>query len=324
MVSWMDEYRALTEDLGWSRLTARTQIELTGDDRAKFLHNLCTNNIRDLPVGQGCEAFLLSAQGKIVAHVLVFCEPNSLVLETVVGQGQRLIQHLDRYLIREKVTLHDRTGDWSEILLSGAKTEEWLKSQQVTLPGIGLLACGETSLFGEPVRIRRVGFAGPIAYAISGVGSDVQTIFAKLENDNVPECGIEAVEALRIENGFPAFGIDVTDKNLPQEIARDSLAISFTKGCYIGQETVARIDALGHVNRLLCGVRLIGDVIPEIGMELKSGEVVVGQVTSATFSPRLNSPLALAFLRRGQHLPEMNIQSVSGEGVVVALPICAA
>src|ERR1700761_8211360 len=113
------EYTALTDGAGIVDFSNRTQIELTGADRAKFLHNLCTNTVRDLPVGKGCEAFLLNVKGHIVSHVFVFICPNSIVLETVPDQAERLIAHLDRYLIREDVQLADRSQEWSEIYLAG-------------------------------------------------------------------------------------------------------------------------------------------------------------------------------------------------------------
>ena len=266
------DYRALTEELGWANAGGWTLIEMTGDDRATFLHNLCTNNIRELPPGKGCEAYLLNAQGKIVAHVLVFVESQSLVLRTVAGQGERLLRHLDKYLIREKVALHDRSQEWAEVLLSGPKVDAWLRSQGISSLPAGSLDGVEAELFGRRFAIRRVSFAGPGAALIRGGVDDVSALAASLRADGVRECGFDARESLRIENGFPAFGQDITEKNLPQEIARDALAISFTKGCYIGQETVARIDSLGHVNWLLCGVRFEGRTVPSAGAELSTNE----------------------------------------------------
>ena len=315
------DYRALTTGIGWADFGDRSQIEMTGEDRAKFLHNLCTNNIKDLPVGHGCEAFLLNAQGKILGHVLVFCGPDSLVLETVPGQGERLTQHLDRYLIREKVELHDRSREWSELLLSGVDVENWLLKQGADVPPPERLVHCATTLFDVRAWLRRVDFAGPQVFLIAGERASVEKLAAGLSAGGVPECGAAAVEALRIEAGFPHFGADITDKNLPQEVARDKAAISFTKGCYIGQETVARIDALGHVNRLLCGVRFDGGDLPAIGAELTANEQAIGHVTSATFSPKLNSPLALAYVRRGHHEPGTKLIASQGTAEVVTLPV---
>ena len=111
------QYNALTHGAGLVDFSDRTQIEFTGADRAKFLHNLCTNAVRDLPAGRGCEAFVLDVKGRIVGHVFLFVGPESIVLETVPGQAEKLLAHFDRYLIREDVQLHDRSTDWAELLL---------------------------------------------------------------------------------------------------------------------------------------------------------------------------------------------------------------
>ena len=108
---------------------------------------------------------------------------------------------------------------------------------------------------------------------------------AALVAAGVAPCGQAAFDAARIEWGFPLVGHDISDANLPQEIARDKLAISFTKGCYLGQETVARIDALGHVNKTLVGLRFAGSTLPPAGSELLAGDQAVGQVTSSAYSP---------------------------------------
>ena len=125
----------------------------------------------------------------------------------------------------------------------------------------------------------------------------------------------------RIERGQPYYGRDIHDRSLPQEVARDAQALSFVKGCYIGQETVARIDALGHVNKTLIGVKFAGEQVPAAGMELTRDGQPVGQVTSAAFSPRLSAPLALAYVRRGSNTPGTKLESPVGPGEVVGLPI---
>jgi folate-binding protein YgfZ len=135
------------------------------------------------------------------------------------------------------------------------------------------------------------------------------------------QCSRETLEMLRIEQGYPWFGVDISEENLPQEVNRNQQAISFTKGCYLGQETVARIDALGHVNRMLCGVAFSGNEMPDAGLQLNSGDKVAGQVTSAAWSPKLGHPLALAYLRRGSEAPGTTLSSVSGDGTVMAIPI---
>jgi folate-binding protein YgfZ len=126
---------------------------------------------------------------------------------------------------------------------------------------------------------------------------------------------------MRLETGTPLYGVDFDDDNLPQEVGRNEQAISFTKGCYLGQETVARIDALGHVNQQLVGVRFDGEAIPTVGTELTSGGAVAGRVTSATYSPLLEAPLAIAMVRH-KFLPTgTRLDSANGPCEIVSMPI---
>jgi folate-binding protein YgfZ len=134
-------------------------------------------------------------------------------------------------------------------------------------------------------------------------------------------CGEEAFHALRIEAGTPFFGVDFDEDSFPQEVGRDREAIRFTKGCYLGQETVARIDALGHVNQKLVGVRFFGSEVPAAGTELSLGGKKVGRVTSATVSPQLQAPLALALVRREANAAGTRLESPVGECEAVALPV---
>lgn len=316
------EYRALIEGVGLVDLSGRTQIELTGEDRASFLHNLSTNEIRKLAVGRGCEAFLCNAQGHTLAHAFVFCLPDSLVLDTVPSQGERLLAHLDRYLIREKVELHDRSGEWGELLLAGPEAQRVLQALGIQTIPSERLSGGEVELDGRTVSLWRVvDFIGPAGVLLTCRQDDLAPLWERLRDAGARPCGQQAAEAARIEAGFPEYGVDINDRNLPQEVARDSLAISFVKGCYIGQETVARIDALGHVNKTLVGVRFAGSDLPPRDTRLSADGNEVGKVTSAAFSPRLDAPLALAYVRRGHNAPGTRLDSPLGEAEVVALPL---
>jgi tRNA-modifying protein YgfZ len=311
------EYAALTGAAGMVMLDDRTQIELTGRDCAAFLHNLCTNDIKRLASGSGCEAFLCNVQGKIVGHVLVFRGGESLVLETVPGQAERLIAHLDRYLIREQVELLDRSTDWAEILLAGPAAGDVLARTGIEAR-TDRLAHVAGEIAGEPVAVRRVEMTRAGGYLISFSRETVESIWESLQRAGAAACAGETLETARIEAGWPWYGRDITDENLPQELNRDKLAISFTKGCYLGQETVARIDALGHVNRTLCGVRF-SDEAPPAGAELFAAGKSIGKVTSVCYSRALHAPLALAYMRRGHTAPGAAIEAPPG--AVVALPV---
>lgn len=317
------EYDALTSGAGLVPLLDRTQIEVTGNDRATFLHNVCTNDVKGLRPGEGCEAFFTNVQGKIVSHGFIFCREESMVLETVPGQAEKLLSHLDRYLISEKVELADRSADWGELLIAGKGAEKVLNTAlNCQLPTQRLNHC-DVRIGEGVVSLRRVDFTGPIGFLISGTHDVLAEVWTSLSQYGAAAAptGQEAFEMARIEAGTPFYGQDITEKNLPQELARNDQAINFTKGCYLGQETVARIDALGHVNRTLCGFRFDGQAIPESDLELAAEDKVVGHVTSAAFSPRLNSPLALGFVRRDHNDPGVTLNSALGNATVVAIPV---
>lgn len=296
-------YLALTQGAGLVDFNDRTQVELRGDDRASFLHNLTTNDIRKLPVGSGCEAFLLDKNGKVLAFVYVFVGPDSLVLETVSEQGQYLVEHLDRYLIREKVELADRSSEWGELYLAGPNSAERLTDCGVIDPPHVRLACVDTTIAGVPVMLRRVDFTAPGGYLIAFPREASDTIRQALLQAGATTSDSAAFDTARIEAGTPLFGRDITHDNLPQEVGRDALAISFVKGCYLGQETVARIDALGHVNRTLVTLRFEDTEVPPPGAAISDATREVGKVTSSTLSPQRCAPLALAYVRRGSNTP---------------------
>ena len=315
------QYKSLTAGAGFVDLSDRTQIELTGEDRAKFLHSFCTNDILVLAPGEGCEAFLTDVKGRILGYVFVFCGGDSLIMETVPGQTAALIEHLDRYLIREQVLLHDRTDEFGELLLSGQESESLITKLVESHVPKRPLEHVDVRLAGCRVWLRRVPLTGPVSFLIGCPAGDVQSVAHALQDAGAAACGADALETARIEAGSPFYGQDVTSGNFPQEVNRDAPAVNFKKGCYLGQETVARIDALGHVNRKLAGVRFGGERVPAAGTELLVDGKTVGHVTSAAHSPRLEAPLALAYVRRGHNEPGAKLSSPAGNAEVITLPL---
>jgi folate-binding protein YgfZ len=304
------QYQALRAGSGFVPLPAWSSISLTGADRQKFLHNFCTNDIKRLQPGDSCEAFFTNVKGKIIGHGFVAARDSELTIVGPPDQGEALVAHLDRYLIREDVQLRDTSHERSYVLITGDTPTPPVTAPPIACTIISGGAWG-SSAANAPVRSERL-----IELTTDEVDGFIRTLEgagAVLANDAFP--------IARIEAGFPLFGIDFDDTNLPQEIDRDRQAISFTKGCYLGQETVARIDALGHVNQKIAGVRFDGNQIPEPGTELSQKGATVGRVTSACFSPKLAAPLALAMLRRDANAIGTLLESPAGNGQVVALPI---
>ncbi len=314
------DYQALNVGMGYAPLP-RTQIELTGADRASFLHNLCTNDLRKLPNGSGCEAMFLNAQGKILSFVRLFAEAERLVLDTVPGRSEFLLKYLDRYLMREQVVLTDRSNAWAVLIVAGPQSAELLHKLCGGAPPVGLLQHAAVQIAGCAATLEHVDFTGTDCYFVRCASGDLPTIEAALATSGGRACAPEAIEAARIEHGTPLFGIDISEKNLPQELGRDQRAISFTKGCYIGQETVARIDALGHVNRLLRGVRFDPAAPARVGDAIEADGLNIGEVTSLAWSPKLQSPLGLAYIKRSHASSGTQATCGGFPAAIVELPV---
>jgi tRNA-modifying protein YgfZ len=210
----IDEYYALRDGQGLVELAGWSSISVTGADRQIFLHNFCTNDIKRLTPGQRCEAFITNVKGKTLGYGLVDCREAELVFITVPGQGPLLVEHLDRYVIREDVQLRDTTAERSYLLASDVKSQTGdLPAYLIPWDLIGRRSSGLIEVASaEVIRVRNA-----------------------LKEQDVTLCEMSAFETLRIEAGTPLFGVDFNDSNLPQELGRDDRAISFTKGCYLGQ-----------------------------------------------------------------------------------------
>lgn len=319
---WQAEHTALVDDAGLVDLSgASSVIELTGPERAGFLNRLCTNKIDRLPPGAGMENFLTDAKAHVLAYVRLFVRPDSLVLHTVAGQAGKIIAHIDRYLIQEKVELHDRSAQWATFFLSGRGAPEVL-SRLIAVPLPDQSVEGvETELAASRVMIRCLEPAAPASYVVLSNTEAAAAVWLTLREAGAQAAGLEAYDALRIEAGWPIYGRDITEDNLPQEVARNARTLSFNKGCYLGQETIARIDSRGHVNRSLVGLKFARAEVPAPGTELFVEGQPAGRVTSAAFSPRLGSVLALGYVRRGYNAPGTRLDSSAGPVEVMSLPV---
>lgn len=297
--------KSAIDDVALFSLTGRTQVAISGADRASFLHNFCTNHIKGLAVGQGCEAIVTSIKGRILFHVLVYADADCLWVETEPGYGPALVAHLDRYIITEDVQLADRTKEFGQLYLSGAGVAGLLLrvfDTPVALPA------SHGQVLHEGVLVRHFGFgaASGFSLVISETALDIWR--SNLLKAGAVEAPTELFEALRIEAGFPKHGVDITEDHLAQEANRTKLAISFTKGCYLGQEPIARIDALGHVNRSLCGVTTDEPAEFPAGSEVfakREATTPAGMLTSAAVWPLTERGIGLGMLRR----------EIAGDGV---------
>ena len=317
----LDAYRSVIERVGWVDRSDRPRLEIAGPDRAKFLHNLTTNDVKRLAKGAGQESFVTSPQGKVLAYItLLSGEGATILLRTDPGSLGSLLPHLNKYGVFDDVTIEAVSEKTFEFHVAGPAAGPILGGLGVELPAEGPLRHGRPELAGFAVRVVRESPAGRPGLTLIGPLEGAEAVRAFLVEGGVPEFDGATFEALRIEAGTPLSGRDVSPSNLPQEIGRDALAINFVKGCYLGQETVARLDAMGHVNRIFKGLRFEGATVPPVGTPLAVDGKVVGSVTSSTFSPGWDAPIGLAYLRVAQATAGTKlVATIDGTGEVPAV-----
>jgi folate-binding protein YgfZ len=304
-------------------LSSSTKVELAGPEALPFLHNLCSNDVKNLPEGGGCEAFLTTAKARVVAHGFVghyrYQDQAVLWFDTVPGQAEVVVRHLSHFIVSEQVEIVDRTEDLALHRFIGPKAEATLEAllglmlislkhlhhQAVRLPG------------GQPAYVRRFdGLSLPGFDVISPRAAASWT--APL---GIAQADRQLHEILRIEAGLPAFGSDIDDNRLVMEVGRTAQAISYTKGCFLGQEPIVMARDRGQVNRTLLGVKAAGADALARGVRLFNGAAEVGQVASSALSPRLGQVIALAFLKRGHQEPGLELvvePATDGRKAVVA------
>ena len=311
------QYEALTQRVAWLDVGPRTELEITGRDRIRVVNNFCTADIRRLEVGQGSEAFILSVKGTTLGHGGFYVASERIELSTVADQASLLVAHMRQYVVSEVVEFADASSRTSSLLLVGPDAATALKRLHIDHTPCDRLNHWRTAVDSIEITIRRTDLLGADGFEFV-VLSTSKLAFANLLTAVVAEqCQPDVLETVRIENRIPKYSVDIDAKNLPQEVGRNSWAISFNKGCYLGQETVARLDSLGHVNRHWVALAIDSTQVPETGPLMDANGKPVARVTSATWSPRLGKPLALAYVRDGQHLPGTVLAAQIGHATVL-------
>jgi folate-binding protein YgfZ len=337
--------------------TSRGRIAVKGADRQTFLHAFCTNDIKRLRPGGVCEAFFCQANGKILGHGFVECEAQRLVIDTVADQVAPLMRHLDRYIIREDVQLSDATGEQQAWVFLG-RAGEYLRDLLAASPAIGEArqdnsnSSAPSALPSDPLPFEWAGVQGHLRTCPwDATGKSALLTFPPRTDATVLEslseqvrnrataAGVESATAAlmttrldeagrelwRVLAGVPLYGIDITSDNLPQEVGRNAATISFNKGCYLGQEPVARIDALGHVNWELVRIAVSGTLAGvESGNAWTRGANIMIQdkpaLRLATLAslPSLRLLVGLAYVRRDQRrLARPQLSCPVSEGVLI-------
>ncbi len=316
----------LTNGTTWFDRSSRIRLEVSGPDRAKFLHNLTTNDVKRLAEGSGHEAFVTSPQGKTLAYVTLLATDRAILLRTDPGVADSFVPHLQKYGVFDDVALDDVSAHTFEYHLVGPEADSVVKSLGVEPAMLGRSLNHQViAVDGQPIRLIRERLFGEPGWTWVGPLGAAAGMVERFTAAGVTQ-GDEAMsEARRIEAGMPVSGRDVQGSNLPQEVGRDARAINFVKGCYLGQETVARLDALGHVNRILRGGWLEGtSAVPPDGTALVGEDgKAAGTITSAAYSPERGAPVFLGYVRVAQATDgtRLMVPSLAGAagGAVVAV-----
>lgn len=307
------EYRALRESAGLRDVSYFGKIRITGKDSKKFLQGKITNDANLLEPGHGIFATALDIKGHIQADMKIYGFADHLLMVLMHYASEHIQKFLDRYIISEDVHLKDVTADYGMLQVLGPQSENVLRQNGISNPPAEPYSFVSGSIAGISMEVIRL---GP-GFALLCAASDTSGLLSALD---LPLIGMRAFDTFRIENGMPLFKRDFDDSNFPQE-ARLDATLNFHKGCYLGQEVMARIDAQGHVNKFLMGIASTGQMNP--GDVLCKGEKEIGRITSVTQSPKLGQSLALGYVRRefAKEGEPVEIGEHRTTGIVKQLPV---
>lgn len=282
----MSGYQALREAAAFLDVSRRGRIAATGEDRARLFHAITTNHIQQMTPGEGCYAFFLNAQGRILADASILCFAEHLLIETEPELREKLYQHIDKYIIADDVTLVDRTEATACIAVEGPKSVEMLAAMGAPEPSADGSHCEW-----ESATVLRRSLAGGIGFSLivpAGEGSRWMDRAAAAGGVAATE---DELRTVRIENGKPRYGEEITERYLVQE-TQQMQAVHFSKGCYLGQEIVERVRSRAQIHRMLMAIDIEGSMVPAAGTKLDFGEIV-----SAAYSPAMGHVVAMAYIR---------------------------
>jgi len=319
------EFVALRAGCGVYDLGYRAKISLTGGDRVRWLNGMVTNNIRDLAPGQGVYAFLLNPQGHILGDVYAYNRGESLVVDTDASQVEKILATFDHYIIMDDVEVQ-RLSELTALGICGPKSGEVLRAAGIEVPDSHSLQIVEARCTCACECMRCTVVPGEDAalesYELWLAPGDVRKAWDALIVHGATPVGSEALELHRIASGIPLYGVDIRERDLPQE-TEQTRALNFNKGCYIGQEIVERIRSRGTVHRKFAGFVVAGTAAITAGTKIIAGEKEVGEITSAASFHRADGEksVALGYIRREMGAPGREVMIGSAQATVTPLPV---
>jgi len=288
-----------------------------GPDRARYLNAVLTNNIQALTEGRGALALLLNSQGHILAELEVYSHAAKSLTLSHVSVRERTRATLDKYIIMDDVELEDLTDQVGSLSIEGPRAPAIIQQACgiaiVDLPG---MAIRDVTIERIPCQLlRRSYFGEPGATLLvrrDRLASLWRKLLAAIHAHGGEPIGIEALNSLRLEAGIPWFPADFNDTVIPHEAALEDTHISFTKGCYTGQEIVERVRSRGHVNRRRVRLQFSTETLPEANAALQADGMHVGHVTSAAFSPAAGTAIGMGYVRREHNAPGSQLELEGG------------
>ncbi len=316
------EFAALRSGCGVYDLGFRAKISLTGGDRVRWLNGMVTNNIRDLAVGQGAYAFLLNPQGHILGDLYAYNRGESITVDTDCGQAEKILATFDHYIIMDDVEVANLSEQLTALGIAGPKAGEALAAAGFAIPEMQALHVHSAMWHGTDCTLVRGEDAEHISYEIWLAPASVRQLWDALLAAGAAPVGSEALELQRIVSGVPRYGVDIRERDLPQE-TEQARALNFNKGCYVGQEIVERIRSRGAVHRKFTGFVADGAVQIVAGTKLVAGEKEVGEITSAAYLqlPGRDKTVALGYIRREVGVPGREVTIGTARATVVQLPV---
>ena len=317
------EHKAVREASGLFDFSFRGKFAMKGRDHAKFLHRMVSNDIKRLRPGQGTYATLLTPQGHIRADMRLYCAEDRFFADTDADLRDKALEGLKRYVIADQVEFEPL--DVYALAFQGPRARPLLeKTLHITLPAMQEYDHFATNYAGFPAQVVCASSTGEEGYEVWTGAKGLPAIWGaacgQAPTYGMLPCGTRALETLRIEAGIPRYGQELGEDTIPNEAGLWN-ALSFSKGCYVGQEIVERARSRGHVNWVLMGLVLESETPPAAGEKLAREGREIGEVTSACVSPTLGKAIALAYLRREVAEPGTELEFSSGAAAqVVSLP----
>jgi folate-binding protein YgfZ len=315
------ELSALRTGCGVFDMGFRSRIVLTGGDRQRWLNGMVTNNIRDQAQGHGVYAFLLNPQGRILGDLYAFIRADSVVVDTDHSQLEKILATFDHYIIMDDVNVASFADKLTALGIAGPKSRAVLQAAGIAIPDMLPLQAESAVCHGVECEIVRGEDPANESYEIWVASDRVYKLWQAMLAAGATPVGCDALEMQRIVLGIPLYGVDIRERDLPQETEQDR-ALNFNKGCYVGQEIVERIRSRGTVHRKFTGfiVESGGPVAP--GAKINAGDKEVGEITSATSLHLAGSEgtLALGYIRREAGIPGREVTIGEAKAIVAQLP----